>query len=388
VPRFACFIETSDQPVTPDHPVWSLPLPSNRQWTPQGLRAEPAAAPSVGDYFGAVQLFLEGPARDAIAQQIAQRGAESAYPESFRIYLAKHGEFYHPACVTADDAGNGFRWVVNVAVSPAGHGLIRREYALLAKLARQCRPVYVPEVYAFAEMQTAGGLSLPMFLGEWFSGYHEFHLTRSAPRGETALVLWNPESGHCLLDRQQAEKLYCRAARILTHYFNPSSFECIGAWHHAAGDFVARLSSLDVDVRLVTVREYASLFRSRHDRERPEPDIRALLEALLVFLLQVGIRMRLDRLDGIGQIAWSGPEAVGGTLAGVLEALADKPAPAGPPLDLLFGRYLASCAEEDLLDLSRDIAARSFRPDAPELPIVLSRLPEHAADLMEAILKL
>ena len=388
MPRFSCFLETSDQPVTPDHPVWSLPLPSSRQATTRGLRAEPGKAPSVGDYLGAVQHFLEGPARDAIAQNLAKRGAGSSYPECFRIYLAKHGEFYHPAYVEAHSGGNCFQWVVNVAASPAGTALICKEYALLQKLARQCQPVYVPEVHAFAEVQIAGGLCLPMFLGEWFSGYHEFHLTRSAANGEQGLVLWDSENGNRFLDREQSEKIYCQAARILTHYFKPASFECIGAWHHAAGDFVARLSDSGVDVRLVTVREYRSLFRSRHVPGGVDPDIRTLLEALLLFLLQVSIRMRLDRLDGVGQIAWSGPEAVKGTLAGVLEALADKPDPAGLPLDVLFSRYLASCTEEDLLDMCQGLVAKTSSSGAPELPLVISRLPEHAAELAEAILRL
>ena len=388
MPRFSCFLETSDQPVTPEHPVWSLPLPCGRQSTPRGFRAEPGNAPSVGDYLGAVQLFLEGPARDAIAQYLTQRSAGLSYPEAFRIYLTKHGEFYHPARVKASVGGNCFQWVVNVAASPAGTALIRKEYALLQQLARQFQPVYVPEVHAFAEVQIAGGLCLPMFLGEWFSGYHEFHLTRNSPSGELGLVLWDPESGSRILAREQCAKLYCRAARILTHYFNPYSFECIGAWHHAAGDFVARLSPSGVDVRLVTVREYRSLFQSRHDPRGPDADIRTLLDALLLFLLQVSIRMRLDRLDGVGQIAWSGPAAVKGTLAGVLEALADKPAPAGLPLDVLFSRYLTSCSEADLLDICRGLVAKTFNSGAPELPLVISRLPEHAAELAEAILRL
>jgi hypothetical protein len=72
----------------------------------------------------------------------------------------------------------------------------------------------------------------------------------------------------------------------------------------------------------------------------------------------------------------------------VLEALADKPAAAGLPLELIFSRYVASCTQDELLEMSRGVAAKSFNADAPELPLVLSSLPEHAADLSEAILKL
>jgi hypothetical protein len=227
-----------------------------------------------------------------------------------------------------------------------------------------------------------------MFLGEWFSGYHEFHLTRSTPGGEQRLVLWDPENGSRFLSRGQAEDLYRRTAHILAHYFNPGTFECIGAWHHAAGDFVARLSGSGVDVRLVSVREYRSLLRTGHSEPDAAPGIRLLMEALLLFLLQVSIRMRLDRLDGVGQIGWSGPAAVDGTVLGVVEAVAEKPAPSGTRLDLLFRRYLASSTEEDLLDMCRDIAAKTINLDSPEWPLVESRLPEHAADLAEAIRRL
>jgi hypothetical protein len=388
VPRFACFLETYDQPVTPDHPVWSLPLPYSRYGTSQALQNEGGKMPSVGDYFRAVQLFLGGPGRNEITQELSKRDSDLGFPESFQIYLAKHGEFYHPARVKANAGEYCFEWVVNVAVSPAGKSLIHQEVELLQKLTRQFQPAYVPEVLAFDEVRIGGGLCLPMFLGEWFSSYHEFHLTHSTSSGEPRLVLWDPESGNRPLEGAQSEKIYRRAARILTYYLDPSSFECISSWHHAAGDFVARLSGSDVDVRLVSVRGYRSLFRSRHDPGGSEPDIRSLLEALLLFLLQVSIRMRLDRLDGVGEIAWAGPEAVRGTLAGVLEALADKPAAAGLPLELIFSRYVASCTQDELLEMSRGVAAKSFNADAPELPLVLSSLPEHAADLSEAILKL
>jgi hypothetical protein len=389
VPRFDFFLETTDQPVTPEHPVWHLPLPSNRTWNEQAVSADAVKTPSVGGYLHAVRLFLEGPARNAIDQNLAQNGAGPSDPESFRIHLAKHGNFYHPARVTAHFGGRTWlQWVVNVAVSTAGNSLIRREYDLLEKLFQQYRPAYVPKVHAFAEVPIGGGLRLPMFLGEWFSGYHEFHLTRSTPGGEQRLVLWDPENGSRFLSRGQAEDLYRRTAHILAHYFNPGTFECIGAWHHAAGDFVARLSGSGVDVRLVSVREYRSLLRTGHSEPDAAPGIRLLMEALLLFLLQVSIRMRLDRLDGVGQIGWSGPAAVDGTVLGVVEAVAEKPAPSGTRLDLLFRRYLASSTEEDLLDMCRDIAAKTINLDSPEWPLVESRLPEHAADLAEAIRRL
>ena len=88
----------------------------------------------------------------------------------------------------------------------------------------------------------------------------------------------------------------------------------------------------------------------------------------LVFLLNLSIRTRLDRLDGTGDMAWSGPVAVEATVVGMLAALAEKPAPCELPLpmDRLFRRYLAACSADDLLEMCGAIAATVFPPGSPE----------------------
>jgi hypothetical protein len=87
----------------------------------------------------------------------------------------------------------------------------------------------------------------------------------------------------------------------------------------------------------------------------------------LIFLLNLSIRTRLDRLDGTGEMAWSDPVAVEATVAGMLAGLAEKPPPFELPLPFtqLFRRYLANCSAEDLLDLCNGIAA-TYPPEAPE----------------------
>ena len=181
-----------------------------------------------------------------------------------------------------------------------------------------------------------------MFLGEWLVGFHEFHLTRGGPGGETRVVLWDPENGNRILGHDQVKALYAQIAMVLTHYFNVSTAECIRAWHHAAGDFVVNLAGDTPAARLVTAREYRPLLQL--EATPAGRSVKRLLEALLVFFLSLTIRMRLDRLDGVGEIAWAGPVAVEGALAGVLEALTEKPELPGVPLplDVLFTHYLRS----------------------------------------------
>jgi hypothetical protein len=245
---------------------------------------------------------------------------------------------------------------------------------------------YVPEVYAAGTVDAGHGRSIDLFLGQWFPGFHEFHLTRSAGGAEPSIVLWDAETGHRHLDSGQTHAVYHEVARVLTHYFSLTTLEGIGAWHHAAGDFVLKVSGGRPQVRLITVRDYRPLFRARQEAGDASPDFKTLLETLLIFLLNLSIRTRLDRLDGVGEMAWSGPAAVEATVAGMLAALAEKPAPfeLPLPLDRLFRRYLAACSSDDLQELCNGIAS-TYGPEAPETPVVKARLKEHVNALADAL---
>ncbi|MGE5256309.1 MAG: hypothetical protein ACM3KE_06540 [Hyphomicrobiales bacterium] len=348
--------------------------------------AGPDASLSFGDYFEAVRSFIEGAGSDAIGRTLADWGADASSAEILRIFLAKHGEYYHPARVEAQIKEELFHWVVNVAVSPAGRSLLFKEYAILERLSREFRTSYLPQVYGAGEVVAGRGHPVAMFLGQWFGGFHEFHLTRDAPEEKPALVLWDAENGHRRLDRNQARRVYHQVARILTHYFSLTTSEGIGAWHHAAGDFVIRLRGADPEARLITVRAYRPVFRARPNSGDPDHNLKTLLEMLLIFLLNLSIRTRLDRLDGTGAMAWSDPVAVEATVAGMLAGLAGKPPPFGLalPVDQLFRHYLAACSAEDVLDLCNGIA-NTYPPEAPETPVVRARLEEHATALSDAL---
>jgi hypothetical protein len=340
---------------------------------------------SVGDYFQAVRAFFEETEREAATDFLERLGADAAATASFRIFLAKHGEYYHPSRVEADIGGKPFCWVANVAVSAAGRSLLPKEYAILKRLNREFSVSYVPEVYAAGTVDAGDGRSVALFLGQWLPGFHEFHLTRRAADAEPSIVLWDAEAGQRLLDSAQTRAVYHEVARILTHYLSLTTFEGIGDWHHAAGDFVAKVSGSRPEVRLITVRDYRPLFRARHEADDACPDLKSLLESLLIFLLNLGLRTRLDRLDGTGDMAWSDPVAVEATVAGMLAGLAQKRAPfeLPLPLDLLFRRYLAACAADDLLEMCRAIAAKVFPIGSSEHPLLENRLQEHAAMLAE-----
>jgi hypothetical protein len=387
VPHYSYFLETADQPITPAQPAWHYLIPTGRRSFQDAPAGHQAPSITLGHYFQAVRAFLEGPAQAAVARALRGQGLAMGDAEEIGIYLAKHGECYHPARVVAQAGGTRIEWVVNVAVSPAGAAIIQKEFALLQRLKREVSPSYLPQVYVLGEVQVQTGRPLPMFLGEWLAGFHEFHLTRSGPGDEMGVVLWDPENGNRILGRDQVKALYAQAARVLTHYFNVATAECIGAWHHAAGDFVVNLAGHAPVARLITVREYRPLLRP--ESAPAGRGVKRLLEALLLFFLNLTIRMRLDRLDGVGEIAWAGPAAVDGALAGVLEALAEKPQlPDVPlPLDVLFRHYLLSGTPEELLEMCSGILA-SFHSHSPDTAVARAHLEEHAAALAFALSRL
>jgi hypothetical protein len=367
------FLETADQPIGPGHPAWAVPLPVVRVPRPGAA----IGACTYGDYFLGVRAFLETIGREAVARALRQKGM-APEPTEWSIFLVKHGEHYHPARVEADGACGAGEWVVNVAVSDAGRDLLRREHAILAALAGRPRP-FLPEGYGWGEVECPAGVRMGMLLGEWFGGYHEFHLTQPTG-GPPGMVVWDPAGGNRQLSAAQRAAVYRQVAYILTSYLELEGFEAIGAWHHAAGDFVVCDGPGALSVRLVTAREFRPVFAN------PPSDLEGLLNACLAFLLQLSLRTRLDRLDGTGEMAWSGPEAVGATVGGVLAALAEKPFPDVLPLPFagLFERYLARCPAELLEGLCVDVVTRSFAPGSAESELARAGLGEHVRLLSAA----
>ena len=225
-----------------------------------------------------------------------------------------------------------------------------------------------------------------MFLGEWFDGYHEFHISIDPVDKKSKIVVWDDIRGRFFLSADQTRMLYARVSKILTGYYNPVSFEQIFSWHHAAGDFIVRIEDEKLDLKLVTVRRYEAILENQKDTETPSDDPRQILQALLIFFLNLSIHTRLDRLDGIGEMVWSDDIAVEATLIGFLEALSIKPDLASLPDSTLacFVAYLEACTEGDLMDLTSAIVHR-FNPQMPGLTLVKKYMYPHVKTLHACI---
>ena len=225
-----------------------------------------------------------------------------------------------------------------------------------------------------------------MFLGHWFEDYSEFHVSRDPSDKKNKILVWDDRRSRFYLSPEQAADLYRQAARILTYYYNVESFEQIFPWHHGAGDFVVKIDNGDLDLKLITVRGHPPLLENLSDPNNGEKDVELMLQALLIFFLNLSVRMRLDRYDGVGDVVWADELVVQSTLDGFFDSLALKPLVAAMPdsIDKCFRYYLSVCTEEDLYELSK-AGVKTFNRRAPEVRVVNQHLKEHVGELNRVI---
>lgn len=388
-PQFKYFLSNAPNSVQKESEIWSAPLPTTRK-QPQKVTGIPV---TYGDYFSAIHSFLEKNKFEILISAFSKSMNRQIIPEEIeeiRVCLVKHGEFYHPSTVEAILDKHSYKFVLNVAISAAGRDCIEREYNCLKRLGNDFSFSSIPEAYGYGEACVKGsGHTMSMFLGEWFEGFNEFHISNDKTDNKRKILIWDSEKGNYFLSPDNTLELYRQAAMILTGYYNIETFEQIFFWHHAAGDFVIRLQNNKAELKLITVRQYATMFAKKEDDDDDETDrdVEMILEALLVFLLNLSIRMRLDRLNGVGDIVWSDDIAVKGTLKGFFQGLRRKDSTGlfSDSFDAYFHDYLvSSCTEKDLYDLSLAIV-NSYNPLAPEIPVISDNIRKHAEVLFNAI---
>ena len=384
-PQFSYYLSPAKPPVNPNSALWRQPLPLSRHFAEKNEKI----SLSYGEYFSAVRTFLENDGYEIICRALTRKIQQKVKPRDLRkirIRLEKHGEFYHPACLVVLTGGQKISVALNVAVSEIGIRLIKEEYHYLSKLNAEFSHRFLPEVYGLGEVESAGGYKFRMFMGHWFEGYNEFHIARDPSDRRNKILVWDDHRERYYLSAEQSAALYRQAARILTYYYNVESFEQIFPWHHGAGDFVVKTDNVDLDLKLITVRGYTPLLGNLSDLDNVDKDVELMLQALLIFFLNLSVRMRLDRYDGVGDVVWADGLAVSSTLNGFFDGLALKPPVAAMPdsLEKCFRYYLSVCTEADLYDLS-NVALKTFNRRAPELPVVQQHLKEHVAELNRVI---
>jgi hypothetical protein len=391
--RFKYFLSYTTNPVQKENPIWSAPIPLNRKQSAGTFESNSDMFITNGDCFLAARDFLEKDRCAIITQAVSRhlfRQAPFKKIDEIRIILDKHGAFYHPAKIEVAMEGMQIPFVLNIAVTEIGKQCAQREYRILKMLNANTHHSFIPKVHDQGSVIIRTHLvEISMFLAQWFEGFNEFHLSFDPSDGTHKIVVWDNEHGNFFLTNHQTMNLYRQAAKILTYYYNVETFEKIFSWHHAAGDFVLKCHKEDVEVKLVTVRQYRSMFVQNINHEPKTTDTEMMLEALLIFFLNMAIKMRIDRLDGVGEIVWSDDVALLGILKGTFEGLALKPLISvfPEPLDHCFRQHLLSCSLADFFDLNHTIV-NTYPFQAPEVPVIRQHLGKHVEDLYNAIRQL
>lgn len=296
----------------------------------------------------------------------------------------KHGAFYHVCRARAKLSDATVELAVNTAAATHQKAFLENEVALLRKL--QCRipKPFLPRVMVSGETfyldEEGRLLPLRLFVAEWFTGFHEFHLARSKDATRVRIKIWDGSRVEQPLTVPETHSLFRKMAWILTCCFDGESFEQVYPWHHAAGDFVARRNRRGVDVRLVTVRDYRPLVAPGQRDE-------ARWMALLHFLALMTVRLRVDRIDGTGELAWADASVLPAAIEGFLEAWEEKPErrPGLPAVADVLDLLLRLDKEEwrMILHMALDDAVI----EEEERPFLEVRLKRHAKELYSAVRK-
>ena len=372
MPSLFYYLDTADHPIDENHPVWDRHLPVSRQTetiVPEMLDAERV---TYGKYFSSIARFCADGGWGRLinaATAVLQRPVQASDIKAVAVYLTKHGAFYHPARLRVTVNDQALSLVVNVAVSNPGRHALLNEQKALAHLNEERPFGWFPRIYA-AEADDP-----PMFLGDWFDDFHEFHLTLPASGDEPAIVVWDGAPTPLMLTGNRVADLYRNMAMIMTACYDPITTAQIFPWHHAAGDFVVRLDGNQVAVRLITVRDYAPMIGVA----APPQDELALMETLMLFFIHLSVRMRLDRLDGVAEVAWAPEPCLAPMIEGFFQGLDLTARLSGLPENFpeVFRRFINHYRAADLTVLADQIIEVVYRRQGEERRIIDAHLDRH-----------
>lgn len=354
-------------------PAGDVPVDTGRLDYP--LEVDPLKTP-YRIYFRAISDFLTKanfqPLLEAVNNRLGTDFDLIALNEII-IRTEKHGALYHPASIECVLADKKVKFCLNVAVTESGRNALKKEFDVLQTLHKQYRLPYIPKPFLLDEAD-----SMVFLLEEWFEDFHEFHIAKSE-HGEERLKLWEYGKGDRFLSDKQSFEIYRQIAMILTLYYDIETCRMIFPWHHAAGDFVARIEDETlIDLRLTTTRGYEP-FMGPSDEDIVHPAL-----AMFYFLLHLSVQMRLDKLDGVGDIVWAEDKCVDATLAGFFLGIESKKA---------FRDYFGSHTEflALLRSFSMDDLATTFKPvveqyeKTKDFPVIARNLENHIARLYSTL---
>jgi len=340
---------------------------------------------TLGDYFrAAASALLEEDTQPLLVCLEALSGVSFTRKDLEKVVVRseKHGAVYHVASIDIHAEGRKIRLGLNGALSSSGAAQLENEYQTLELLSSRINPSLIPMPLRKTKVTVGKKGEYFLFaLVRWFDDYHEWHLTGTDWRNEDIVTLWDTTTGYRRASSEEVYDIFRLSSKILTLYYDVFSFSQIRPWHHAAGDFVVRIRNGITDIRLVSARGYSPspLFQLS---ARPSPIV-----ALVYFLIEISVRMRIDRFDGTGSSAWAGKVGCYGTVDGFLEGIKELEAN-----DRLEGIQLTDIVSllnsfeiKEFLNLLEPVADMISIENPEDYNLLAARIEDHAHDLYEAV---
>lgn len=378
------FVSDQPEPIQPGNLLWEKPLPMDYRTD----KKSPYDSLTSGTYFKAVSDYLRklGPARlTEIASHIADCPINPGDISQLDIHLEKHGAFYHPARIILHLNAERIACVINVAVSKLGQETIIKEFHHLRRLTRRYANNWLPRVYDCRLATMNDQQDAHMMMGEWFEDFHEFHLSIKNNTENPTIRVWDPENPKHYLSSNQVQQIFEQAAMILTAHYRIDTTEQIASWHHAAGDFVVRVQSDRISVKLITVRQYEPLF----NLSQQDDSLKTILNTALIFFLNICLKLRIDRLDGVGDMVWNSFDVVPSIIAGFFKGLEFQAEHhrISPELIDAFKIFFLNLSEKDVKEICTDIVAQ-IDSQSPDLPVIRQNLDTHIATVINGLRQL
>ncbi len=334
---------------------------------------------TLGDYFESIKTFiLKDGARPLISvlKTYPNMGVSLDDIQKLLIRSEKHGVFYHLAGVEIFIKNRRVKLAVSSAVSKKGKEYLAHEYEVLNLLNSSFNFSYLPNVYLIGEVK-----SQLMLLAEWFEDYHEWHFSFDEKDKKQKIIIWDMKRGNRFASKGESLEIFRQATKILTLYYDTRDFKQIYPWHHAAGDFIVSTKNNRINVSLTTARRYESIMDSFSDgTENP-------MIAIVFFFLNLTIKMRLDKLDGVGETVWSGDFYVDAIIGGFFEALRimerEGRYKLGQVNDLLL--LLKTFSKEELEGLFQSLFFLYQENDSADFFVIQANLHKHVRSLYQAI---
>lgn len=342
---------------------------------------------TLGDYFKAIKGFFLNNHKALLTTIFGKKLGIDVNPNTISemlIRTEKHGAFYHLASIEVFADGRSVKICVSTAISKPAKILLKYEFDLLKLLNSTFACSYLPIPYFQGDIEVCslkGCESFSMILTEWFEKYCEWHLSLDKETGRQRICIWDLLNGHRFASKDEEFEIFRQCSKILTSYYDIQDFNQIYPWHHAAGDFVVKIEQGIVDVKLTTARKYKPVMVFS-----PDDDIDPVV-ALTYFFLNLSIRMRLDRLNGIGKITWADSLSVKALILGFFEGLQGKVVndrcPFGQIQNLVL--FFKTLDPKDLAKFFRPLLDLYANGDGGDFAVIQANFQSHVQQLYEVI---